>query len=500
MFVLGSLLLVAGTGCGGGGGGGGGPAGSGTVTTTLSDPAPCSGEFSHVWVTIAGVKAHINGSAAPGSSGFVDVTPGLVDSPKQVDLLAQPNTECVLATLGTTSGLPLGTYQQIRLILVANDATGVKLSTNGGVNQCDSVGGFNCVVDSSSVAHLLNLPSEARTGIKIPPGQLAGGGLTIGQGKGLDLDIDFNACTSVVRRSNSGEFNLKPTLRAAELGSSPLIAGMVVVANVMESAVVPSKTAVVGASVWLEQQSHDVTVQGGSGGTDKVENLIQTVTTGAGGSFNFCPVAQGTYEIVAEADGSAKACVLVSNVTITTGVSVTGNGGPNNLIIPLVAETTGPATILGQFTTTGSSPPGAGDDITFGGLQAFNNGSLQALVPFLPRTSPQPPVVTTGSSPTGCPSSVLIGGSSCPSGTNCACYSLQVPSSNPVVGAASSSGNGYSPPAAGAVNYAVNAKATVQGSSTEVCSPSELATPSNIDAAAGGMLATLGNLNFTGCD
>jgi hypothetical protein len=143
----------------------------------------------------------------------------LATAPKQIDLLSAPDTECLLATLGSTHGLPPGSYQQIRIILVANDATGVALSTNGGSNQCAGIGSFNCVRDSSNNLHILSLPSETNTGIKIPPGQIAGGGLMIGVNQGVDIDIDFNACTSVVQAGHSGKFILKPTLRAAELGN-----------------------------------------------------------------------------------------------------------------------------------------------------------------------------------------------------------------------------------------------------------------------------------------
>src|SRR5262249_7974882 len=280
--------------------GGGGPTASGTITTNLSDPPSCKATIQHAWVTISDVRAHLNPDADSGAGGFVDLTPDLVKAPQQIDLLSAPDTECLLATLGSTSGLPPGKYQQIRIILVANDAGGVSLSTNGGANECAGVGGFNCVEDAAGALHLLSLPSETKTGIKIPPGQLDDGGLTVTAGKGLDIDIDFNACTSVVMAGHSGKFILKPTLRAAELGTNPLIAGTVVVGTVSGTSVtVPgSSVRVPNAVVWLEQQSQSVTVQGSST-PDTVETFIGSNVTDAAGHFQFCPVAAGNYEIVA---------------------------------------------------------------------------------------------------------------------------------------------------------------------------------------------------------
>jgi hypothetical protein len=85
---------------------------------------------------------------APG----IQRAPKLASAPKQIDLLSAPDAECLLALLGSTSGLPPGKYQQIRIILVANDASGVTLSTNGGINECAGVGVLNCVAYSSDTA------------------------------------------------------------------------------------------------------------------------------------------------------------------------------------------------------------------------------------------------------------------------------------------------------------------------------------------------------------
>lgn len=500
--MLSALVATAGCG-GGGGGGGGGNATSGTVTTTLSDPPACKAVLQHVWVTVADVKVHLNPDAASDDSAFVDLTPSLPSAPKQIDLLSEPDTECLLATLGSTSGLPPGKYQQIRVILVANDATGVTLSTNAGTNECAGVGGFNCVQDSPGTLHLLSLPSEAKTGIKIPPGQLAGGGLTIAANQSVDIDLDFNACTSVVQAGHSGKFILKPTLRAAELGTNPLISGNVVVGTVSGTSVTVPLTSpqpVPGAVVWLEQQSTSVPVQGSST-SDTVENFIGGTITDSAGRFEFCPVAAGTYDVVVDA-ASMPGGAGSSNATVSTGVAVSSSGGPNNLTIPVVAEANGPGTVVGAFTTA-NTDTAAVDDITFASLQQFTVGGspVQALVPFFTvnaGTTTTPAVTTTAAAPgTDCVAPPV----GCSGTTHCACATYTVPNSNLVVGAANSTGAGYAIGAPVTVSGALDAIASKEGSATSVreCEPSQLDTEP-FELVLSRLPSNAGTLNFTGCD
>src|SRR5262249_12937840 len=151
-----------------------------------------------------------------------------------------------------------------------------------------------------------------------------------------DIDVDFNACTSVVQAGNSGRFNLKPTLRASELALNALIAGNVVEGSLSGRLVfVPpsaqSRQPIPNATVWLEQQSKTVAAQG-STQPDTVEKFIASTLTDGNGRFEFCPVATGSYEIVADA-ASLPPTGASSNATVTTGIIVIQSGGPNNLVI-----------------------------------------------------------------------------------------------------------------------------------------------------------------------
>src|SRR5215471_9786204 len=196
---------------------------SGFVNLSISDPPTCaapSGPYSHVFVTVTDVKIHTSANAGGNDAGFVDLTPNLKNSPQQVDLLAQASAECFLAMLGSKVEIPAGSYQQIRVFL-APDGTTI---TN---NQCTG-NAANCVVlTSDGSVHDLKLASEAQSGLKIPSGQIAGGNFTIASGQTKDLDIDFNACASIVA-TGSGQFILKPVLHAGEVGLSSAVNGSVI--------------------------------------------------------------------------------------------------------------------------------------------------------------------------------------------------------------------------------------------------------------------------------
>ena len=225
LWVLAGLAGCSGDGGGGSGSGGGGGGGtttsgpttqSGEVRVTLSDPPICKGpqsDLNRVWVTITLVRAHLSSTVAPDDSGWVNLV-DLRDNPKQIDLLSTSDTTCVLTMLGSTTGLPPGAYQQIRLHLLSNTpASGERTPSPNMCAKVGGAGGFNCVELMDGSQQLLRLSSEAQTGIKIPPGQIAGGAIRLTAGQAADINIDFDACRSIVLQGN-GAFRLKPTLHA----------------------------------------------------------------------------------------------------------------------------------------------------------------------------------------------------------------------------------------------------------------------------------------------
>ena len=499
LVALGGLVL--GIGHWGPRGVAGASSGSGSIAVHMSNrshnSAACkASNLAHVYVTVGSVMAQISGH------GSVDLTQG--DKPVQIDLLSDPSTDCMLADLGGASGLPSGKYQQIRVI-IADTATLAN-------NACSSLGKdvVNCVQLTDNSFAPLGLTSTDKTGIKIPPGQFGGGGLNLAPGEGVDLDIDFNACQSIVAtgatkkgshgHGGSGKFMLKPTLNASEIGLSPLIAGSVKLSAVSGSTVAtPGSTPAAGANVWLEQIPAAANFTEGTPAASpsatpgvSVNNVVAETTSDANGDFVFCPVPAGTYEIVTDSNPTASLGNVPSDGTIATGVTVTSKGGPNNLVVPMISQpaaSASPSSLSGEFTTTvDGTNAGSGDDILFGGTQSFNSGANQAKVPPLTGTGSNP--VTTGPGVGKCASGTAIN-------CNMATFTLAVPDGNPVIGAANATGGGYAAPAAGDVNYAIIGTASVKGSATSACSPSKLTTAS-LDVTASPLPTP--TLSFTGCN
>ncbi len=426
--------------------------GMGTVNVTLSDPPSCmppNGQFGHVYVTVRSVQAHIDPNATDNSSGWQELAPQLASQPMQIDLFSKPQTTCVLAQLGSAS-LPVGSYQQIRLLLVSNSpAAGDAVPAN---NACAG-NGYNCVVLDDTTIHELQLSSQANTGLKIPPGQIVGGPITVTAGQSVDLNIDFNACASIVRQGN-GEFRLKPTLTAGQVSANNTgISG-----QVLDSI---TKAPISGSvQVAIEQQDP-------ISGIDRI--LMQTVTDG-NGNFNFCPLPTGSFDIVAVGIGSAN---VPYNATTVLNVP----NGTNLGAIPLIAEVgaTAPAVFQGFVTATNGATAGT-IDVSLSALQTVASGAAttrQITIPLqtIPATQLTPEVDSTVlvsvSSNTSCPNGA-------PAMANCAGYTLVVPASNPSVGIFSSSGVSYSVPAIGDVLFTVDARAALPLSGgTPDCTPSE---------------------------
>lgn len=455
--------------------------GMGTINVSLSDPPSCmppNGQFVHVYVTVRSVQANINASAPDGDSGWQELAPQLASAPMQIDLFSKPQTTCVLAQLGSAS-LPAGSYQQIRLILVSNTpgASDAVPSTNACAGN-----GYNCVVLEDSSIHELLLSSEAKTGLKIPPGQIVGGPIQVMAGQSVDLNIDFNACVSIVQEGN-GRFRLKPTLTAAQVSANKSGISGQVVDSVTKAPISGS------VQVAIEQQD--------SAGVDRI--MMQTVADN-NGNFTFCPLPTGMFDIVVVAIGPA-------NVPYNATTILNIPNGVNLGAIPLVSEAgaTGPAQFQGVVTAT-SGTAAVSIDVSLSALQTVPSGSSttrEITIPLqtIPATSTLPAVQSTGTisvdSATGCPTTA-------PKNANCGSYMLVVPASNPSVALYSSSGLTYSTPATGDVLFTVDAQAAQPMSGgTPDCMPSEITTSKDATAmplkALPATTTNVAEIDFTGC-
>lgn len=445
--------------------------GMGAVKVSLSDPATCmapDGPYAAVWVTITDVQANISSSAGSSDSGWTDLTPGLSSAPIQVNLLGQANNQCFLKMLGDNMELQAGTYQQIRLMLADNSAS---ISNNACTN-----GSANCVqLSSDSSFHTLNLSSEAQTGLKIPPGQIDGGGIKIAAGQTEDLNIDFNTCESIVREGN-GQFRLKPVLHAGEVGTTSV--------SMNGKVVTTGNVAVAGALVSLEQPD-----------STGVDRILMSTTTASDGTWSICPVMVGDttkpYDVVIT--GGTSGGVLYAP-SIVTGISIGSTVGTVMLNPPASGNATAAlstATVSGQVTSVNASSAGTPIDAALSVLVTLNSETFSVPLPMTATQNAATAItVTTAAQTTQNPACN-------PSGTDCANYLLQVPSTGAYIGTWASSGASLSQPNL-VPTYAVDGMATVSGSTTTAdCNPSEVT--SSAVALAGSPLAGTANLAFTGC-
>ena len=450
---------------------------TGTISVSLSDPPSCrfpAGNFQNVWVTVRSVMVHISSTAGDNDTGWQEIAPNLANAPIQLDLLSIPAGGCILAMLGSNVSLPAGDYQQIRLILLANNAT-----SGPSPNACSTVNAFNCVVlANNGGTFALNLSSQANTGLKIPPGQIVGGPIRVGAGQHVDLNIDFNVCASLVRQGNN-QWRLRPTLTAGQVSSvSTGIGGRVV-----DSVTTNPLTGGAGAEVQVALEMPD------SGGIDRI---IMQAAADSSGNFNFCPVPAGTYDVVAVGQDGAGVTYGATVVTGVTQGTALGN-------IPLIAQAA-PGTMAGTINgvvTSENAGAGASIDASLSAFQSITVGGnpRQVTVPLFANSVSN---IATSATP-------LTMGVTCPANTFCEGYSLIVPAQNPSFGAFASGGTMFSVPAAAPFSFTVEGRAfRPMSGGTPTCTPTSQTTSmdsmSAALAAVSGTPVTAQTLAFTTCN
>jgi hypothetical protein len=324
--------------------------------------------------------------------------------------------------------------------------------------------------DPSQTPFALQLSSEATTGIKIPSGQIAGGQFTVKAGDNKDFNIDFNACASIVTQGN-GQYRLKPVLHAGEVqlqSTSTAISGTVV--NAANGLPITGGTTVIA----LEQMD-----------SGKVDRVIMETVAASDGSFSFCPVVAGSYDVVVSAvDGSGN----VFAASVITGVQP----GDNLANIP-VTSAGAAASLQGQVTTsTGTGATSA--DVELAALQPIsemiNNTATTVMI-----TTP----LASQSAATADFATEALG--SCPANTDCMSYTLALPASTPGVGAFKANQNQQitTLPIVGTANYTLDATTFVPGAATQTgdCSPSEMQSGSI--AVNVGQTVQVPAIQFSGC-
>jgi hypothetical protein len=307
--------LAAGlTACGGGSGSGGGDSstsGTGTLRLALTDAPACG--YDAVNVTVQSVRLHQSATADDSDGGWQTVA---LDTPRQVDLLTLSNG--VLMELGEAQ-LPVGRYSQLRLVLAEG-------------------GGANTVVPSGGAERPLTTPSAQRSGLKlnvamdVEPGQMA------------DYVIDFDACRSVVRAGQSGQYLLKPVLT-----------------------VLPRTITGVGGEVDTALVSPDTTVSLQRDGV-----TVRSATPTPTGSFLLQPVPAGSYTFVLQSPGRATTVVEAVTVGADQVARLHPLGQPLNP--PLTLSETG----SGMGTLSGTVTPAT--DASVRALQPLTGGPVLELI------------------------------------------------------------------------------------------------------------------------
>jgi len=312
-----ALLLLAACGGGGGGGGIGGsgaPAGNGTMKVSMTDAPSCG--YDSVNVTVDKVRVHQSSDAADGASGWVDIP---LARPQRVDLLTLTNG--VLFPLGEAP-MPAGKYQQMRLVLASNT------QANPLANSVKPTGGVETPLDT---------PSAQQSGLKLNMN------VDVPAGQVVDVVLDFDACKSVVRRGNSGRYNLKPVITVIPIVNSggQRVEGWV-------------DLTLAGSNTYVSLQSQGLPVKTGIPDSQ--------------GRFVLFPVPAGSYDLVVSAPGRVTAVltgVPVANAAITGIGSATLRINPPTTLTQPVGGTVSPATatvralqlLTGGPTIEVASPP-----------------------------------------------------------------------------------------------------------------------------------------------
>jgi len=238
------------------------PGATGTLRVAMTDAPACG--FDHVYITVDRIRVHASSAASDTDTGWSEV---VVNPAQLIDLLALTNG--ALFELGQAP-LAAGSYSQVRLVLRANGAGPPA----------------NAVVLTASTTEIsLDTPSATQSGLKlIHP-------FTVQPGDLVDLVLDFDACRSVVRRGNSGGYNLKPVIAVIPRTTTGIV-----------GAVDPN---IVGVSVTAQKQGA----------------VVRSTSPNSNGDFVLSGLdpALSPYEVVLTADQRATA--VITTVPVTAGAT-----------------------------------------------------------------------------------------------------------------------------------------------------------------------------------
>jgi hypothetical protein len=310
VLFLGTLLTAC------GGGGGGGTADMGTLRVALTDAPSCG--YDHVYTTVSKVSVHTSAAAGENDAGWTDLT---LSPPRRIDLLALTNG--VLEELGTMP-LPAGNYSQVRLVLAANDGSATPA---------------NAVQPTGGALVPLNTPSAQQSGLKLQAH------FEVKANQMADLVLDFDACRSVVKAGNSGQYQLKPVVSVTPRFTAGILGHV--------------STALPAAATTVSAQQNGM--------------VVRSTAPDASGRFVLAYLPDGNYEVVVTSEGRSTAVITGVPVVSTTGTTTVTNVA--TAIAPPVSPV---ATVGGNVAVTGTATPLV-TDATVRATQALTGGPMVQL-------------------------------------------------------------------------------------------------------------------------
>lgn len=249
----------------------------GSLRVALTDAPACG--YEQVNVTVEKVRVHRSSTADDGDAGWSEV---VLNPALRVNLLDLTNG--VLAELGQTE-LPAGTYSQLRLQLTANG------------NRAPYANSI--VLEGQQDEIPLDTPSAQQSGLKMNLG------LTVAPNELADVVLDFDACKSVVKRGNSGRYNLKPVVT---------VLPRVRLDGLVAEGYVAQPIALGSTSVSLQQRGVPV----------------RSTVPASDGRFVLYPVPAGSYDLVVSAEGRVTAVMTGVPISATSRTFVTPAGAAIN--------------------------------------------------------------------------------------------------------------------------------------------------------------------------
>jgi len=294
---IGLSLVVAGLAACGGGGSGGDQ--QGTLKLAMTDAPACG--YDHVYVTVTKIRVHQSADAGTNDAGWSE----LAIAPRRIDLLGLTNG--VLQELGSLPR-PAGNYQQVRLVLADNPS-----------NPTPSHPLANALVPSGSTSEIaLTTPSGQQSGFKLKAN------FDVTGGQVADMVLDFDACKSVVKAGNSGNYNLKPVV-----------------------AVIRRLTTEIVGYVDPTLALHTVVST-----RDPDNNLRATVPDATTGKFVLAYLPESTnYTVVVAGRNLTTVAVTGVPVSIASGITTL-----NTSADPIPVVTSASASVTGVVTNTSNTP------------------------------------------------------------------------------------------------------------------------------------------------